>query len=129
MSQKLVFVYNSTSGAKQAAFDLLHKTVRPETYQCKLCSVTYSGAIKKRAWRDFLDQLPIEHVFYYTDTFKAAFPSQLVHAPAVFLQQDDNLTLLVSPNDFDKINTLTELKTQLNEQLKLRIKSPRPGEK
>lgn len=40
---ELLFVYNADSSLFAQAKDYLHKTVSPDTYQCRLCQLTYPG--------------------------------------------------------------------------------------
>ena len=45
---KLIFVYNAKSGKLNALFDIAHKIVKPETYQCSLCAITHDALSEKK---------------------------------------------------------------------------------
>jgi len=42
MKDTIVFVYNADGGLFNTLSNIVHKIFSPETYRCKLCSITYS---------------------------------------------------------------------------------------
>jgi hypothetical protein len=50
---KLIFVYNAESGKLNTLFDIAHKIIKPETYQCSLCAITHDAIKEKKAWTEF----------------------------------------------------------------------------
>ena len=50
----LLFVYNADSGKLNALKDAIHKVVKPSTYPCSLCTVTYGNLGMKRTWKTFI---------------------------------------------------------------------------
>ena len=96
----LVIVYNADEGLGAALFDAVHKLVRPDTYPCDLCAITY-GAVSMRApWRDWLQAQTFASEFYHRQDFHRAFPA-LAHLPlpAILRRDGDELALLLGPND------------------------------
>ncbi len=71
---KLILVYNADTGLIQALMHAVHKQVRPETYPCSLCALTY-GAISMRGdWKQFWQGLAPDVLFYHRDDFAEDFP-------------------------------------------------------
>jgi hypothetical protein len=54
---EIVFVYNADGTIAGKVKDVLHKIIRPDTYPCKLCEITYGIAGMKREWREFVASL------------------------------------------------------------------------
>lgn len=96
----LVIVYNADEGLGAMLFDAVHKLVRPDTYPCDLCAITY-GAVSMRAeWRDWLKAQPFAAEFYHRQDFARAFPAlSNLALPAILRRDDDTLTLLLGPQD------------------------------
>ena len=80
---RLVFVYNADSGLFNAMADAAHKVFSPDTYACNLCKVTYGWMTEKRAWRAFVEQLPMPVGFLHRDELRRDFPALFIALPAV----------------------------------------------
>ena len=66
----LLFVWNADSGWQQALMDSLHKVLRPESYPCSLCRLTY-GVVGPRAdWKQFLKEWGRPAYFLHRDEFR-----------------------------------------------------------
>ena len=64
---QLLFVYNADSGLINAARDLVHNTVRPRTYACNLCALTFSGLGMRSEWARFVEDLGVPVFFLHRD--------------------------------------------------------------
>lgn len=107
--KKIIFVYNANSGYMSAVVDALHKTIRPSTYQCQLCALTYSSIAMKKQWKHFVSDLPHPTEFLHKDEFEAAYPDSKHPLPGIFCLEDSALTIIVSAQEFSKISSLDEL--------------------
>lgn len=85
-SPRLILVYNADSGLLNMAKDALHKLIRPATYPCSLCALTYGPVMMRRDWRRFLAGVPLAKVFHHRDDFAAAFPGLRAALPAILLE-------------------------------------------
>lgn len=96
----LVIVYNADEGLFAALLDAVHKLVRPATYPCPLCAITYGAVSMRGAWRDWLKAQPFAAEFYHRQDFARAFPA-LVHLPlpAILRRDEDELALLLGPEE------------------------------
>lgn len=96
----LVIVYNADEGLGAALFDAVHKLVRPDTYPCDLCAITYGAVSMRGSWRDWLKAQPFASEFYHRQDFHRAFPA-LAHLPlpAILRRDGDELALLLGPDD------------------------------
>lgn len=115
--QKIIFVYNAKSGFMHSMTDLFHKTAKPNTYPCKLCSLTYSGAFMKKMWKEYVASLGVETIFLHKDEFRGSYPDYETNYPVVLLVDGSNFIKLVSDDDFKTMNDLTDLISLMSKRL------------
>jgi hypothetical protein len=109
-ASRLILVYNADSGLLNMVKDALWKVVRPATYPCSLCALTYGYVSMHGRWRRFLDRLPHTKVFHHKDDFAAAFPAVDVALPVILLAgPDDAPEVLVSAAELDSLPDLEAL--------------------
>lgn len=96
----LIIVYNADEGLGAALFDAVHKLVRPDTYPCDLCAITYGAVAMRGEWRDWLKAQPFLTEFYHKQDFIRAYPLLSTMAlPAILRRDGDTLTLLIGAGD------------------------------
>jgi hypothetical protein len=86
---RLILIYNADAGLLNAVKDTVHKVLRPETYPCSLCALTYGWFAMHSDWRRFLFRLPMEKVFLHRNEAAKALPGIEVDAPAILLDTGD----------------------------------------
>ena len=107
---RLILVYNADSGVLNMVKDAVWKVVRPSTYPCSLCALTYGWVSMHGQWRRFLDRLPHTKVFHHKDDFAVAFPGIAVALPVVLLAQGGGAPqVLVSAEELDALSDLAAL--------------------
>ena len=98
----LILVYNADSGLPNAVKDAVWKVLRPATYPCSLCALTYGWVSMHGRWRRFLGQLPQTKVFHHRDDFAIAFPGLQLALPAILLAESGGEPqVLVSAAELD----------------------------
>ncbi len=113
MPLKLVFVYNADSGLFNTLTDIAHKLLSPDTYPCQLCAITHGTFRQRDEWRDYLESLDIECEFMHRDAFLAAYPNIKTSLPAIFVDNNGELTPCLSRKDIDAVNSVDELRALL----------------
>jgi hypothetical protein len=109
-SARLILVYNADSGLLNAVKDAAWKVVRPATYPCSLCALTYGWVSMHGRWRRFLGQMPQTKVFHHKDDFARAFPGLAIPLPAILLaERDAPPQVLVSAAELDALPDLEAL--------------------
>ena len=107
---RLIMVYNADGGWLNAVKDAVWKVVRPLTYPCSLCALTYGWVSMHGSWRRFLAGLPQESVFHHRDDFARAFPGRDLALPAILLDAaGGDLHVLVSAAELDALPDLDAL--------------------
>ena len=116
----LVFVYNANSGVFNALADLVHKTVSPSTYPCKLCDITYGVTGMRRAWASFIKQADFKSEFTYRDLLPTQYPQiQVSELPAGFLLGDSTSQEVISAEEFITLEDIPSLMSHLESKIGL----------
>ncbi len=117
--KSIVYVYNAHSSITSQLIDVIHKKISPQTYQCNLCKLTYNLVSMKQDWKKFIDQLPYDSIFLHKDEYSQRYPEyKNVSLPCIFVEQKNELVLLVSAIELNKVQDLEELKEILTSKLK-----------
>ena len=115
----LIFVYNADSGFFNMLTDAVHKTLSPSTYQCSLCQLSYGGVKIKKPWREYLKQLPFNKEFLHRNEFREQYPDcQDAQLPAIFIKTESSCIQLVSAEEINHQQTLTQLIALLESKIK-----------
>ena len=114
----LVFVYNADSGLFSTVTDWVHKILSPSTYACSLCALTHHHAGMKGEWKTIVEALPYHAKFLHKDEFIQTYPvCKETGLPAVFIEQDGVLHLLLPAVELNRMHTVEELNGALQTQL------------
>ncbi len=123
---RLLIVYNADSGLIQALMHAVHKQVRPSTYPCSLCALTYGAVSMRGEWRRFLKALDLDVAFHHRDDFTAAFPAlgtggaDEVKLPAILIAGPGREpSVLVPAEELDVMKDAAELIAVLEAKLGL----------
>ena len=117
MNKSLLFVYNADSGFLNAIKDGIEKIMDPEGYGCRLCGLTYGVATMKGSWRRFLNDLPIESKFLHRDEYRRIHGDD-TPLPATFIEEDEELILIISSVEYGELTTLKGLETLIKIRLR-----------
>ena len=109
--REIVFVYNADGTISGKAKDFVHKIVRPSTYDCQLCAVTYGFVGMKAQWRDFLASLDATVSFLHRDELADEHSSIVGQAlPGAWHRLDDaSWEVLVDSPTMRSCDSLDEL--------------------
>jgi hypothetical protein len=113
---QLLFVYNAKGGFWNGALDSAHKVVSPDTYDCKLCAVTFGLFGMKKEWAQFLEELKKQGVSVEFAHKGDQLPLE-TKLPAVIMIKEKRPSVLISAEEFVKINDLNAMKTLMREKL------------
>jgi len=106
----LVFAYNAKGGLFNAAADMAHKVFSPQTYQCKLCALTYSTFGMSKDWKRFLATLERPLEFLHSDELKNLYGISDLPLPAIFEKEGGQLKLLIDADSINRCSTIADLK-------------------
>jgi hypothetical protein len=116
-NQKLIFVYNADSGLINTVEDYFHKIVKPSTYQCNLCALTFGNLGMKKDWKNYIDELKVDVEFLHKDEFDKEYGLKEVKFPAGFLKSNTDIKLFITANEINELKTLDELMEFVSKKL------------
>lgn len=112
MPEKLIFIYNANSGIRNKVIDSAHKILRPSTYPCKLCDLTYGAFKENRSWREFRKESTFEMEFLHKDEFKRQYASKFGHKfdwPIVLSSSNEDFEVFISCDEMNGLASAKEL--------------------
>jgi len=116
---KLLFVYNANSSIFSVATDYVHKIVSPETYSCNLCKLTYGNLGMKKEWKDFIVNIDVPVSFLHKDELTKEYPDKnLISLPVIFVASEKGLSLLISSEEINNQNTISNLISLIKNKMK-----------
>lgn len=114
---KVIFVYNANSGKLNALFDAGHKLLRPSTYPCSLCALTYDTFSENAIWKTFREERRLDMEFYHKDEFENTFPNVQIPYPSILKLENKMLTTVINNEVLNEIIDIEDLITRLKSNL------------
>jgi len=113
----LIFVYNADSGLLNSVKDLVHKNLRPKTYPCRLCALTYNNTGMRSQWKDFVNGLDNDVIFLHKDELKDQYPDMDPELPAAFILIDGRMRSFISAGEMNGLGSLNELMEMVSSRI------------
>ena len=113
----LVFVYNAGSGLFNAATDIAHKIFAPQTYPCRLCSLTHSTFGMRDGWKRFLATLERPLEFLHADELEKLYGISGAPLPCIFKREGAQLEMLIDADSINRCLTIVELQQLIQDRL------------
>jgi hypothetical protein len=110
--QKLLFIYNANSGARNAILDSAHKIFSPNTYQCSLCDLTFGVFTENKSWKKFKSNAGLSMEFLHKDEFSRKYKSKFGYKfsfPIVLVETNDRLEVFITTKELDALNNVENL--------------------
>lgn len=118
--KKLIFIYNANSGKHQALFDMAHKIISPQTYDCKLCDITYGVFAEKKVWKKYRKAASVPMEFLHKDEFSKIYSSKFgfkTSYPVVLAQTDYALELFIHTDELNHLEDAEGLMQLVKDRL------------
>ena len=118
--QKLLFIYNADSGLANLILDGAHKILRPSTYNCKLCGITYGAFSENSIWKKFRANSKVGMEFLYKDEFKKQYASKFGYKftfPIVLVQFENELEVFVKTEELNGLDGPEDLIALIEKRL------------
>ena len=118
--QKLLFIYNANAGKANAFLDSMHKVFSPQTYDCKLCELTFGVVSENRTWKKFRQETDQKMVFLHKDEFAKKYKSKFGYKfsfPIVLTEGGNGLEVLISTEELNQLKVVHALVRLVKERL------------
>ncbi|MEO0463213.1 MAG: hypothetical protein AAF127_08785 [Pseudomonadota bacterium] len=123
---RLILVYNADTGLIEALMHAVHKAVRPETYPCSLCALTYGAVSMRGDWRAFWQALDAQVDFYHRDDFTQDFPTlgtsgvREVVLPSILISEaGEEPRVLIDNQELDSMADVDALMARVSQKMSL----------
>ncbi|MGV9199746.1 MAG: hypothetical protein ACOC4M_13130, partial [Promethearchaeia archaeon] len=119
----LVFIYNADSGALNSIKDFFHKMVKPSTYECNLCAVTFGNFGMKKDWVKYVNKIENEFErvsieFLHRDEFEKYYPAvKDAQYPSAYFHNSQKTELFITQDEMNSVKSIEELKGMVSERL------------
>ena len=125
---RLICVYNADTGLIGALMHAVHKAVRPQTYPCSLCALTYGAVSMRGDWKRYWHALNARVDFYHRDDFTADFPAlgtggvREAALPAILMsEKGEEPRVIISNEELDAMANVDELMARVSAELPLKV--------
>ena len=112
LQQKLLFVYNANSGKRNAIIDSMRKVLRSQTYDCKLCELTFGVVVENKNWKRFRKENGQRMDFLHKDEFSKLYKSKFGYKftyPIVLTEGENGLEVLIATEELNQLNSTQDL--------------------
>lgn len=125
---RLICVYNADSGLIEALRHAVHKQLRPKTYPCSLCALTYGAVSMRGDWKRYWRKLDADVIFHHRDDFTEAFPelgtggARQVALPVILISvYGEEPRVLIGREELDALADVNDLMDRLGAALPVRL--------
>ncbi len=118
-NEHLIFVFNADSDTISTIKDFFHKMVKPSTYSCNLCAVSYGRFGMKKEWTEYVSDLEekVDVKFFHKDEFQESYSLPDAKYPCAYFLKNNTIKLFISQEEMNTLNTVEELKSLVDEKL------------
>lgn len=104
--EKLIFIYNAYSGTQHVVLDALHKLIKPNSYACSLCKVTYGVFSENSQWKKYRQASETEMEFLHIDEFQRKYASKFQYKytfPIVLWQDEGEMGIFIPTEELERV--------------------------
>ena len=106
---KIIFVYNADSGIVNSIIDSAHKFLRPETYSCNLCDLTFGIIRENKEWKSFRKSSNAQLEFLHRDEFEKKYDQKHKYPLILTMSTTGELKELISHERLNLTRDVKEL--------------------
>jgi len=104
----IYFIYNADGSFFGEISYFLNKLSGRD--KCKLCDLSHNLIFQKKSWDDFLKELKLPYRVLHINELPESIKQLNLNYPSILFEKDDSFEELISRQDFEQIDNLSELK-------------------
>ena len=85
--------------------------------KCKLCDLSHSLIFQKKSWDDFLKELELPYSVLHINELPDSIKQLNLAYPSILLEKNKSFEELISRQDFEQIDNLSQLKQALEAKI------------
>ncbi len=104
---EIQFIYNAKNGFANSIFDLAHKIISPDTYECSLCKITHGAFTENKKFKELKEKYNI--TLWYNDDYEAKFPRESQY-PIIIIRDNNKKQIgQIKTEEINSLNNIDEL--------------------
>lgn len=104
---EIQFIYNAKNGLANSLFDLAHKIISPDTYECNLCKITHGAFKENKKFKDIKEKFNI--TLWHIDDYEKKYKKESSYPLIIFRDKNRNELKRIDTNTINQINSVDEL--------------------
>lgn len=116
----LIFIFNANSDTISSIKDFFHKMIKPLTYNCNLCAVTFGNFGMKKDWAEYVSGLEedVNIEFLHKDEFEKYYDINDANYPSAYFHAKEFTKIFITQDEMNAVGSVKALKDLVNKRLK-----------
>lgn len=110
---EIQFIYNAKNGLANSIFDLAHKIISPDTYECNLCKITHGAFKESKKFRELKEKYNI--TLWHIDDYEKKHKKESSYPLIIFRDENGNEFKRIDTNTINATNSVDELEVIIEE--------------
>ncbi len=104
---EIQFIYNAKNGVANSLFDLAHKIISPDTYECNLCKITHGALIENKKFKELKRKYNI--TLWHIDDYESKFGKEKSYPLIIFRNESGDEISRINREVINSIINIDEL--------------------
>lgn len=113
---EIQFIYNAKGNWANSIFDLAHKIISPDTYECNLCKITHDAFTESKKFKELKQKYRI--TLWHIDDYELKHQKETSYPTIIFRDASDKEINRITTETINRINTVDELEEIITEVIK-----------
>jgi hypothetical protein len=101
---EIQFIYNAKNGLANSIFDLAHKIISPDTYECILCKITHGAFTDNKKFKQLKEKYNI--TLWHIDDYETKYSKESKY-PLIIIRDEKQKE--IGRISTEEINSLTDV--------------------
>ncbi len=110
---EIQFIYKAKNGLANSIFDLAHKIVSPDTYECNLCKITHGAFTETKKFKELKQKYNI--TLWHIDDYETKYPKESKYPLIIIRDEKQKEIGRVAAEEINSLTDVDELEIILDE--------------
>jgi hypothetical protein len=104
---EIQFIYNAKNGVTNSLFDLAHKLISADTYECNLCKITHGAFTESKKFRELKKKNNI--TLWHIDNYEVRYNKEVSYPLIIFRNESGDEISRINTEVINSIINIDEL--------------------
>lgn len=109
---EIQFIYNAKSGLANSIFDLAHKLISPDTYECNLCKITHGAFTETKKFKELKQKYNI--TLWHIDDYELKYEKESKYPLIIIRDEKQKEIGRIITEEINSSISIEELKVSIN---------------